>query len=88
MGRIITVFFKGVNGVGSFNLPINPGQFGARILTVQRIAQSLSSSPVLMAQDMTSSVPFGPEVGSTGTVSQTGGNDYSDDLFMANVELL
>jgi hypothetical protein len=86
--RVVTVFFKGINGLGGFSLPISPGQFGARILTVQKLAEDISAAPNWVLQDVTAGVFFGPGVGPTGNVGQTTGNDFSDTLFAANIELL
>lgn len=86
MGRIVTIFFVGQNGIVSYNIGINPGQFGARILNVQKIAENISTTPTFMGVDVSSG--FETWVGPTGAIAQNGLNDFSDTLFAANIEML
>jgi hypothetical protein len=84
MANYITVLFKGNNGLGTIDLAFNPGIAGAKVLMVRQIFSSISGSTVSIV-DRTGQ--FSSEMYLT-TIEQTAGNDWSDCLLLAVIQLL
>jgi hypothetical protein len=89
MSDRFTLLFPGRNGTGAVQIPaFSPGQFGARVLLVQKLVTDVSTSPALVfggSADATGS--FDSTVDSTGKVQQTDSGNLVDCLFSALVEL-
>jgi hypothetical protein len=79
----VSVMFRGRNGLGSVNLAFASGTRRSRALLIQRIFDSISGASVSIA-DATSF--FTSEI-SQSQIDQTVSNDFSDQLFLAVIEL-
>jgi hypothetical protein len=87
MSRILTLLFKGNNGIGSIVLTFPIGALGnktATVLQVQQIFSSISGSTVAI-QD--ASADFGTAITAAGAITQGNASDFTDKLFLVVVEL-
>lgn len=80
----ISIIFKGRNGLGDCDLPYTKGSLKTNVVLVQRIFSSVSGA-VISIQDASDS--FGNEITGTNKLAQTTSNDWSDQLFLAVVDL-